>query len=156
MVEILLVYKKNFESVHDESLDYVTQTLTELISTHSINFDSRPRESVLRADFLGRDLVIVLGGDGTLTSISHNIDDSTPVMGVNSHPRDEDPEGSFGFYMDSNIHTFKQDMLNRILTVARDTFWERFTLQHIFMSEFRMPNATSSQNHLIPATARYT
>ena len=83
MVEILLVYKKNFESVHDESLDYVTQTLTELITTHSINFDSRPRESVLRADFLGRDLVIVLGGDGTLTSISHNIDDSTPVMGVN-------------------------------------------------------------------------
>ena len=70
MVEILLVYKKNFESVHDESLDYVTQTLTELITTHSINFDSRPRESVLRADFLGRDLVIVLGGDGTLTSIS--------------------------------------------------------------------------------------
>lgn len=111
MVEILLVYKKNFESVHDESLDYVTQTLTELILTHSINFDSRPRENVLRADFLGRDLVIVLGGDGTLTSISHNIDDSTPVMGVNSHPRDEDPEGSFGFYMDSNIHTFKQDIL---------------------------------------------
>ena len=111
MVEILLVYKKNFESVHDESLDYVTQTLTELITTYSINFDSRPRESVLRADFLGRDLVIVLGGDGTLTSISHNIDDSTPVMGVNSHPRDEDPEGSFGFYMDSNIHTFKQDIL---------------------------------------------
>lgn len=111
MVEILLVYKKNFESVHDDSLDYVTQTLTELISTHSINFDSRPRENVLRADFLGRDLVIVLGGDGTLTSISHNIDDSTPVMGVNSHPRDEDPEGSFGFYMDSNIHTFKQDIL---------------------------------------------
>ena len=114
MVEILLVYKKNFESVHDESLDYVTQTLTELISTHSINFDSRPRESVLRADFLGRDLVIVLGGDGTLTSISHNIDDSTPVMGVNSHPRDEDPEGSFGFYMDSNIHTFKQDILDAL------------------------------------------
>ena len=111
MVEILLVYKKNFESVHDESLDYVTQTLTELILTHSINFDSRPRENVLRADFLGRDLVIVLGGDGTLTSISHNIDDSTPVMGVNSHPRDKDPEGSFGFYMDSNIHTFKQDIL---------------------------------------------
>ena len=111
MVEILLVYKKNFESVHDESLDYVTQTLTALTTSHSINFDSRPRESVLRADFLGRDLVIVLGGDGTLTSISHNIDDSTPVMGVNSHPRDEDPEGSFGFYMDSNIHTFKQDIL---------------------------------------------
>ncbi|MGB1491654.1 MAG: NAD(+)/NADH kinase, partial [Candidatus Poseidoniaceae archaeon] len=62
------------------------------------------------ADFIGRDLVIVLGGDGTLTSISHNIDSNTPVMGVNSHPRSGDPNGSVGFYMDSNIQTFSQDL----------------------------------------------
>ena len=68
--------------------------------------DIRAREQVMRADFIGRDLVIVLGGDGTLTSISHNIDSNTPVMGVNSHPRSDDPNGSFGFYMDSDIDTF--------------------------------------------------
>lgn len=112
MVEILLVYKKNFESVHDASLDRVTKVLQSLEAEYAVNFDSRPRESVLRADFLGRDLVIVLGGDGTLTSISHNIDDSTPVMGVNSHPRENDPDGSFGFYMDSNIATFEDDILS--------------------------------------------
>ena len=55
-------------------------------------------------------MVIVLGGDGTLTSISHNIDSNTPVMGVNSHPRSGDPNGSVGFYMDSNIETFSQDL----------------------------------------------
>ena len=63
-----------------------------------------------RADFIARDLVIVFGGDGTLTSLSHNIDAATPVMGVNSHPRTDDPDGSYGFYMDSSISTFEEDV----------------------------------------------
>ena len=74
----------------------------------------RAREQVRRADFIGRDLVIVLGGDGTLTSISHNIDAETPVIGVNSHPIDDDPNGSFGFYMDSNIETFSADIVTAL------------------------------------------
>ena len=31
-------------------------------------------------------------------------------MGVNSHPRSDDPNGSVGFYMDSDIDTFSQDL----------------------------------------------
>ena len=31
-------------------------------------------------------------------------------MGVNSHPRIEDPNGSFGFYMDSDVETFAEDL----------------------------------------------
>ena len=54
-------------------------------------------------------LVVVLGGDGTLTSISHNIDENTPVMGVNSHPISLDANGSVGFYMDSTLETFAED-----------------------------------------------
>ena len=107
MSDILLVYKKNFESVHDVSFDSVKKVLGELIDAR---VDIKARESVRRADFIGRDLVIVLGGDGTLTSISHNIDANTPVMGVNSHPRNGDPSGSFGFYMDSDVETFSQDI----------------------------------------------
>ena len=108
MADVLLVYKKNFEGVHDESL----QSVKDVLSTQSshIRVDIRAREQVMRADFIGRDLVIVLGGDGTLTSISHNIDSNTPVMGVNSHPRNDDPHGSFGFYMDSDIDTFADDL----------------------------------------------
>ena len=111
MSDILVVYKKNFEAVHDASLDIITAEL-HLCSEErgGLRVDIRARERVRRADFIGRDLVIVLGGDGTLTSISHNIDASTPVMGVNSHPRDQDSEGSFGFYMDSNVNTFAEDV----------------------------------------------
>ena len=108
MADILLVYKKNFEGVHDESLQSIKGVLNSQSST--IRVDIRAREQVRRADFIGRDLVIVLGGDGTLTSISHNIDSNTPVMGVNSHPRSDDPNGSLGFYMDSDIDTVANDL----------------------------------------------
>ena len=108
MADVLLVYKKNFEGVHDESLESVKDVLNSKSST--IRVDIRAREQVRRADFIGRDLVIVLGGDGTLTSISHNIDSNTPVMGVNSHPRSDDPDGSYGFYMDCDVETFEKDL----------------------------------------------
>ena len=108
MADVLLVYKKNFEGVHDESLQSIKDVLSSQSST--IRVDIRAREQVRRADFIGRDLVIVLGGDGTLTSISHNIDSNTPVMGVNSHPRSDDPDGSFGFYMDCDVDTFEDDL----------------------------------------------
>ena len=107
-MNILVAYKKNFEEVHDEGLMSLKAILQRLASpTHHVDY--KPREHVRRADFIARDLVIVFGGDGTLTSLSHNIDAATPVMGVNSHPRTEDPKGSYGFYMDSSIATFEED-----------------------------------------------
>ena len=109
MTNVLVVYKKNFESIHDESLTQLEAILEEMKSSHQLRVELRARERVRRADFIGRDLVVVLGGDGTLTSISHNIDESTPVMGVNSHPVSLDPNGSVGFYMDSTLETFAED-----------------------------------------------
>ena len=114
MTDVLVVFKKNFEQVHDESLRKVTEILNQVKNSYDVSFDLRAREQVRRADFIGRDLVIVLGGDGTLTSISHNIDAETPVIGVNSHPIDDDPNGSFGFYMDSNIDTFSADIVTAL------------------------------------------
>ena len=108
--DVLMVYKKTHEPVHDESLAAVRGTLEEFVADGRVRLDVKAREKVSRADFIGRDLVIILGGDGTLTSISHNIDSSTPVMGVNSHPRDDDPDGSLGFFMDSTVDTFPADL----------------------------------------------
>tara|TARA_B110000459_G_C16566561_1_gene474293 strand:- start:249 stop:1142 length:894 start_codon:yes stop_codon:yes gene_type:complete len=140
MTDILLVYKKNFEAVHDVSLGLVTKALDESSQRRGgMRIDVRAREQVRRADFIGRDFVLVLGGDGTLTSISHNIDASTPVMGINSHPRTEDPQGSFGFYMGSNLDTFAEDLetaldgnaiineLPRLQAIIDTTSGNRFT-----------------------------
>ena len=91
---ILVVYKKNFEDVHDEALDIVKNTLERLSEKLKIKVNYSAREKVSRDDFVGRDLVVVLGGDGTLTSIAHSVDEETPVMGVNSHPREIENNGS--------------------------------------------------------------
>ena len=108
-LNILVVFKKNFEEVHDEGL-MALKAILQTMAKDRHQVDYKPREHVRRADFIARDLVIVFGGDGTLTSLSHNIDAATPVMGVNSHPRTDDPEGSYGFYMDSSMATFEADV----------------------------------------------
>lgn len=137
-MNILVVFKKNFEGVHDEGLMSLKEILNRVAST-THHIDYKPREHVRRADFIARDLVIVFGGDGTLTSLSHNIDAATPVMGVNSHPRTEDPEGSYGFYMDSSTSTFEEDFasvvagsaiineLPRLQAIIDTTSGNRFT-----------------------------
>jgi hypothetical protein len=107
---ILVVYKKNFEDVHDEALDIVKNTLEDISEDLDIKVNYSAREKVSREDFIERDLVVVLGGDGTLTSIAHSVDEKTPVMGVNSHPREMDNDGSYGFYMGSDPINFGEDI----------------------------------------------
>ena len=107
---ILVVYKKNFEEVHDRSLEEVRSVMDALVTERGVNVGYTARETVRRADFSDPDLVIVLGGDGTLTSIAHSVDETTPVMGVNSHPRVGDGDGSYGFYMGSDPSSFAQDV----------------------------------------------
>ena len=111
---ILVVYKKNFEGVHDIALKQMIECLEKLNTELGITINYKAREQVQKQDFVERDLIIVLGGDGTLTSISHNILDNTPVMGVNSNPRTTDPQGSVGFYLDSDMVTFSEDVRNAL------------------------------------------
>ena len=106
---VLVVYKKNFEEVHDKALAAVRDALDELVRDRGTSISYKARETVSREDFVGRDPVIILGGDGTLTSIAHSIDSDTPVMGVNSHPQDDDEDGSYGFYMGSDTKHFAED-----------------------------------------------
>ena len=108
--DVLVVYKKNFEEVHDKALAAVRDALDELVRDRGTAISYKARETVSREDFVGRDLVIILGGDGTLTSIAHSINSDTPVMGVNSHPQDDDEDGSYGFYMGSDTKHFAEDV----------------------------------------------
>ena len=57
---ILVVYKKNFEDVHDEALDIVKNTLERLSEKLKIKVNYSAREKVSRDDFVGRDLVCLL------------------------------------------------------------------------------------------------
>ena len=82
-MDILVVYKKNFEEVHDKALEHIKEILDKLVTERNIKVDYTVRETVRKSDFLDRDLAIILGGDGTLTSIVHSVDSKTLVMGVN-------------------------------------------------------------------------
>ena len=55
--DILVVYKKNFEDVHDKSLERVRESLDELVRDRGTAITFKARETVTREDFAGRDLV---------------------------------------------------------------------------------------------------
>lgn len=50
-----------------------------------IQYETRIRDQ-LEHPIHGMDLVITIGGDGTLLQASHYLDNSIPVLGVNSDP----------------------------------------------------------------------
>ena len=108
--DVIVVFKKNFEKVHDESLLKVKAELDQLTIEGEVVVEYKVRETVTSDDFANRDLAVILGGDGTLTSIAHSIGSGIPVMGVNSHPQDDDEAGSFGFYMGSEPEKFGEDV----------------------------------------------
>jgi NAD+ kinase len=62
-------------------------------------------------DASGAELVVTLGGDGTLLSASHNVGKNTPLLGINS-----DPVFSVGHFCGATGDTAEK-MLNRIYGV---------------------------------------
>lgn len=66
-------------------------------------------EPILRSDLSQplshADLVISVGGDGTLLRASHFIDDSTPIVGVNSDPTQEEEAEEFSDEYDATRST---------------------------------------------------
>ena len=104
--------KEYFEEVHDKALEHIKEILDKLVIERGIKVDYTVRETVRKSDFLDRDLAIILGGDETLTSIVHSVDSKTLVMGVNSHPREINSEGSYGF-KGSELNFFK-DIIDAI------------------------------------------
>ena len=153
--DILVVFKKNFEAVHDRAMDQIQSDLENLVQTRGIRVEFTAREKVRHSDFIGRDLVIVLGGDGTLTSIAHNVGADTPVMGVNSHPRRDDPSGSFGFFMGSDPENFAADVLMALDGSAIDNDLPRLEAEIVTTSGNRIKCDPALNDLLVSNTHQY-
>ena len=153
--DILVVYKKNFEAVHDRAMDQIQSALEKLVEIRGIRTEFTAREKVRHSDFIGRDLVIVVGGDGTLTSIAHNVGADTPVMGVNSHPRRDDPTGSFGFFMGSDPENFANDVVLALDGGAIDNDLPRIQAEIVTTSGNRIKCDPALNDLLVSNTHQY-
>lgn len=72
----------------------VMKEVRDVLNNHKIKFSTIERDSARWVDFQHRDLVIVVGGDGTFLRASHYNIKSVPMIGVN-----DSPKTSEGFYL---------------------------------------------------------
>ena len=80
---------KNRYTVHKKCVDDVTDILAKI----GINYSVIGREELHRGSIQGKDLVIAVGGDGTILNTSSFLDDSIPLLGVNSDPTRPEEQG---------------------------------------------------------------
>jgi len=126
-MKILVIYKKSTHSVYHESPDENTlaymrsesehvNRMQQSHSTHerslatvleALDKNSIDYETLYRADFKGDvecDLIITIGGDGTLLEAAHHVTD-IPIMGVNSVP-----DRSVGFFTHCTAADFEKEL----------------------------------------------
>ncbi|KAL2986732.1 hypothetical protein AAZX31_12G224100 [Glycine max] len=96
----ILQFLENRRKVHHDAINFCQAILQkksiEWKAVHRNNL-SQPINDV--------DLVITLGGDGTLLQASHLMDDKIPVLGVNSDPTQIDEVEEFGSEFDAHRST---------------------------------------------------
>lgn len=80
---------KNRNDVHRQCVDTVTSILQNIGVKHSVI----GREELHRGLIQEKDLIIAIGGDGTVLNCSSFLDDSIPILGVNSDPTRPEEEG---------------------------------------------------------------
>lgn len=102
--EYVMQQKKSHDE-HHRSLEIVLAELDRL---------GLPYEALWRGDIKsidGKDLVVSVGGDGTLIDASHFIHDSTPILGVNS---DCGPSIGFSCSCDKNNFRYALENLDKL------------------------------------------
>jgi NAD+ kinase len=73
---------KNRYDIHRACVDDVTNIVEDI----GIKYSIIGREELHRGSIHDKDLVIAVGGDGTVLNTTSFVDDSIPVLGVNSDP----------------------------------------------------------------------
>ena len=73
---------KNRFTAHRQCVDSVTSILESV----GVSYSVIRRDELHRGSLVDKDLVIAVGGDGTILNTSSFIDDSVPLLGINSDP----------------------------------------------------------------------
>ncbi|MFU8804869.1 MAG: NAD(+)/NADH kinase [Bradymonadaceae bacterium] len=111
-VESLLISHET----HIESVERITGTL----NSHGLSYDTIYRGDVTTVE--GYDLIISIGGDGTVLDLSHGIEE-TPILGINS-----DPDVSVGYFTAGTARDFP-----RLLDMTLKKTWQPQELRRFFV-----------------------
>jgi len=90
-------------------LNHIISKTQEILKRNRIQFIVRERDQVNEKDFSGKDLIVIVGGDGTFLRASHFIVDETPVVGINSNPHTKE-----GFFNQLDHITLEKRLLQII------------------------------------------
>ena len=97
--DVLIVCTEPTNKTQSSTIQLVQKTLKK----YKINYEISVREKLNSDLFKNKDLIVVIGGDGTFLIASHYIRDKTLFFGVNS-----DPEYKEGFFMSATKADFEQ------------------------------------------------
>jgi len=81
------------------------KTVRDVLKRHKIKHKFMNRDKAKKTHFKNKDVIITIGGDGTLLRISHKVFDKTPIWGINS-----DIYHKEGFFMQTNRYNFEKHL----------------------------------------------
>ncbi|KAI5662286.1 hypothetical protein M9H77_21609 [Catharanthus roseus] len=96
----VLSYLENRRSVHKDAIEFCKNILRKKL----VKWETVSRSN-LSEPIRDVDLVVTIGGDGTLLQASHYMDNSIPVLGVNSDPTKAEEEEEFNEEFDATRST---------------------------------------------------
>jgi len=97
MKSVLLVY-------HGGKFKELMPEVKKILTDNNIEYDERERECLTNKCHHGKDLILVVGGDGTFLRASH-FNEELPMFGIN--PR---PDIKEGFFMQANKDDYKEKL----------------------------------------------
>ena len=104
---------------HMRTLDFVVKEIEKMkIVCHVIvskSFVAEPDDV---------EMIVTVGGDGTFLSASHSVNDTLPILGVNS-----DPETSVGFFCSATSDTFKDHFIPALEELCPATILARMSVR---------------------------
>jgi NAD+ kinase len=112
----LIARLKRSHDAHERSLEQVREVLTR----HQIEHEVHPRGQI--SDPERFDLVVSVGGDGTVLELSHGLS-QTPILGINS-----DPEASVGYFCAGTAERFEDFVTRSIEGTWEPNRLRRFSL----------------------------
>ncbi len=89
---------------HDGQHKIVLPTLEKILKSKKIEYSTVDRECLNDKSYDNKELVIVIGGDGTFLRANH-LNKNVPMLGINPNPRNKE-----GFYMQADALNFEEKL----------------------------------------------